>query len=228
MSDERRGRPRILPHLQRNIIAGVLTFIPLWVTWIALAFLLTLLADVGRPLVRGLARGAQEIAPGVADILRQPWFEAFLGLMITAIGLYVLGWMTTKVVGGRVLRQFEETLDRIPLVKVIYSSTKKVVTAFQARPEGVQRVVLVDFPSPGMKAVGLVTSVITDHQTGKELAMVYVPTTPNPTSGYMEIVPVERLTPTDWSLEEATRFIITGGTSAPDRLSYGEEGPRSR
>jgi uncharacterized membrane protein len=223
MSDERHGRPRLLPHLQRNVLTGLLTFIPLWVTLFALTFVFGLLADVGRPLVRGAARGIQEFAPGLADLLRQPWFEAALALLITAVGLYLLGWATTKVVGGRLLRQFEDALDRIPLVKIIYSSTKKVVRAFQVRPEGVQRVVLIDFPTPGMKAVGLVTSIVADSVTGKELAMVYVPTTPNPTSGYMEIVPVDRLTPTDWSLEEATRFIITGGASAPEHIAYGDD-----
>jgi uncharacterized membrane protein len=55
--------------------------------------------------------------------------------------------------------------------------------------------------------------------------MVYVPTSPNPTSGYMEIVPVERLTPTDWTLEEAMRFIISGGTAGPQRVSFGELRP---
>jgi uncharacterized membrane protein len=220
MTDGRHS-PLLIPHLQRNLIAGVLTLVPLWVTWIALSFLFNLFADVGRPVVLGLARAVQTVAPGVADVLRHPWFEPFLALLIMAVGLYVLGWATTHVVGNQLITHLEGLLDRIPLVKVIYGSVKKVVTAFQARPEGVQRVVLIDFPSPGMKAVGFVTSTVVDSETGGELAMVYVPTTPNPTSGYMEIVPVERLTPTDWTLEEATRFIITGGTSAPAHVTYG-------
>jgi uncharacterized membrane protein len=220
--DEQPARP-LLPHLQRYLIAGVLTLIPLWVTWISLTFLFSLFADLGRPLVLGFARGADAVAPGLAEILRHPWFEPVLALVITLLGLYLLGWATTHVIGSRLIRYFEGFLDRIPLVKVIYGSVKKVVTAFQAKPEGVQRVVLLDFPSRGMKAVGFVTSTVIDGETGQELAMVYVPTTPNPTSGYMEVVPVERLTPTDWSLEEATRFIITGGTSAPDHVVFGEE-----
>jgi uncharacterized membrane protein len=217
-----RGFP---PHLQRNLITGVLTLIPLWVTWIALNFIFGVFADVGRPLVMGVARAFQTFAPGIADVLRHPWFEPFLALVITLIGLYLLGWATTKVLGMRLLRTFEEMLDRIPLVKVIYGSVKKVVTALQMQPEGVQRVVLIDFPTPGMKAVGFVTSTVPDAETGRELAMVYVPTTPNPTSGYMEVVPVDRLTPTDWTLEEATRFIITGGTSSPDHVVFGEDRP---
>jgi uncharacterized membrane protein len=222
MDDERPARTH-LAHLQRYLIAGVITLIPLWVTWIALSFIFNVFADFGRPLVLGLARGIQTVAPAVADVLRHPWFEPVLALLITLLGLYLLGWATTHVIGNRLIRYIEDWLDRIPLVKVIYGSVKKVVTAFQVKPEGIQRVVLIEFPKAGMKAVGFVTSTVVDGQTGKELAMVYVPTTPNPTSGYMEIVPVEDLTPTDWSLEEATRFIITGGTSAPDHIVFGDE-----
>lgn len=223
MTNQHRTRSRMTLHAQRYLIAGVLALIPLWVTWIALTFLVSMLADAGRPFVRGLARALEPLAPGVAEVLRHAWFEPLLALALVIVAVYLLGWATTHVVGRQLINWFEDTLDRIPLVKLIYGSTKKVIAAFQARPEGVERVVLIDFPQPGMKAVGLVTATARDDKTGQELAMVYVPTTPNPTSGYMEIVPVERLTPTDWSLEEATRFIITGGTSSPDTIVYGDD-----
>ncbi len=71
-----------------------------------------------------------------------------------------------------------------------------------------------------MKAVGLVTRVIRDRDTGQELAAVYVPTTPNPTSGYLEIVPVEQLTPTNWSVDQAMSFIISGGAVSPDSIPF--------
>ncbi|HID49054.1 MAG TPA: DUF502 domain-containing protein, partial [Chromatiales bacterium] len=71
-----------------------------------------------------------------------------------------------------------------------------------------------------MRAVGFATKVMKDDNTGRELAAVYVPTTPNPTSGYMEIVPLEQLTPTDWSMDEAMTFILSAGAVAPDRISY--------
>jgi uncharacterized membrane protein len=209
-------------NLQRYLVAGVLTLIPLWVTWIALSFLLGQLSSFGRPWVQGLARAVRGFSPAVAEILLHPWFETLLALLLTLLGLFVLGWATTHVIGRRVLRYFERLLDRIPLVQAIYGSVKKLVSAFQMKPGGVQRVVLIDFPSRQMKAVGLVTRTVFDYQTGKELAMVYVPTTPNPTSGYMEIVPVERLTPTDWTVEEAMLFIVSGGTSGPERFAFGE------
>jgi len=88
-------------------------------------------------------------------------------------------------------------MNRIPLVQTIYGGVKKLLAALQQKPDRVQRVVLIAFPTPEMKTVGFVTRVLTDHQTGRELAAVYVPTTPNPTSGYLEIVPLDKVTSTD-------------------------------
>src|SRR5262249_23363890 len=96
----------------------------------------------------------------------------------------------------------------------------QLVASFQDKPSGLQRVVLIEFPSPEMKTVGIVTRVFNDAETGEEIAAVYVPTTPNPTSGYMELVPVARLVTLDWSINEAMTVIMSGGSAAPDRLNY--------
>jgi uncharacterized membrane protein len=93
----------------------------------------------------------------------------------------------------------------------------------QTKPDGTKRVVLIDFPHKEMKSVGFVTRILHDELTGAELAAVYVPTTPNPTSGYLEVVPVERLTPTDWSVDEAMTFIISGGAVSPDKIPFHSE-----
>ena len=82
------------------------------------------------------------------------------------------------------------------------------------------RVVLIDFPHTEMKTLGFVTRVMREAGTGRELAAVYVPTTPNPTSGYLEIVPVEKITPTDWNVDQAMSFIISGGAVAPDTIPF--------
>jgi len=79
---------------------------------------------------------------------------------------------------------------------------------------------LIEFPSPDMKTIGLVTRIFTDADTGEEIAAVYVPTTPNPTSGYMELVPTSRLVMLDWTINEAMTFIVSGGAAAPAKLHY--------
>jgi uncharacterized membrane protein len=74
-----------------------------------------------------------------------------------------------------------------------------------------------------MKALGLVTRSFVDEDTGEELAAVYVPTAPNPTGGYLEIVPVGELVPLDWTVDEAMSFVLSGGTTAPDRIRFSRQ-----
>ena len=109
---------------------------------------------------------------------------------------------------------------------ITHSGVRKLLDILQTKPDGTQRVVLVDFPHAEMKSIGFVTRVIREQGTGRELAAVYVPTTPNPTSGYLEIVPVELVTPTDWSVDEAMRFIISGGAVSPDTIPFTPPGAK--
>ena len=125
-----------------------------------------------------------------------------------------------RVIGQRALKLFESWLNRIPLAQTVYGGAKQLLEAMRNTPDGLQRVVLIDFPSPEMKTVGLVTRTMRDTLTGEELAAVYVPTTPNPTSGYLEIVPVSLLTPTDWTVDQAMAFIISGGAKAPATIPF--------
>ena len=214
-----------IPDLRRNLVAGFLALIPLWITWIVLEFLIGQFTALGRPWVLAIAGGLRGVSPRAADLLLEPWFASALALLVTLVLLYLLGFATTRVIGKQLLAAFENLLERIPLVKAIYGSAKSLVNAFQSKPEGAQRVVLINFPTDQMKVVGLVTRTFRDAQTGRELAAVYVPTTPNPTSGYLEIVPVEYVTPTNWSIEEAMSFIVTGGTTGPKDIVYGADRP---
>jgi uncharacterized membrane protein len=220
-----RGSRQFNPHIQRYLLAGLLALAPLWVTWLVFNFLLAQLSRAGRPWVQGVARGVEPVLPGLAQALLHPWFESALAVLFTLLALYLLGWATTQVLGRRLLAGFEGLLDRVPLAKAVYRMTKQLVETLQRRPEGVQRVVLIRFPWRGMKTIGFVTRVLTDSDTGRKLAVVYVPTAPNPTSGYMEIVPLEDVISTDWSVDEAMRFVVTAGTASPDRLHYEKSAP---
>lgn len=206
--------------LRRYLVSGVLTAVPLWVTWVVFEFVLRQLSKVGRPWVKAFSRRLEDDYPLVAEALLQPWFENALAVLITLVALYTLGWAVNRVVGRRLWEAFESLLDRVPVIQTVYGAVKKLMSALQQQPSGVQRVVLIDFPSPEMKAVGLVTRTLVDEATGRLLAAVYVPTTPNPTNGYVEIVPVERLTSTDWTMDEAMNFIISGGAVAPPDVRY--------
>jgi uncharacterized membrane protein len=207
-------------HIKRYVISGIVTIIPLWITWLLLDFTFSQLARIGIPLVQTIDDEIGGELPQVAELLLKPWFREMVAVLIVLVGLYVLGWGVNRVLGKKLLEVVEKLLDRLPLVKTIYGSIKKLMGALQTEPGGIRRVVLIDFPHEHMKTVGLVTRLLTDVQTGRKLAAVYVPTTPNPTSGYLEIVPVERLVSTDWTIDEAMSFVISGGAVAPERFSF--------
>ena len=207
-------------HMQRYLITGILITIPLWITWLVFSFVFNQLSKLGRPSILGIARAVEDFSPVAAEWLFNTWSQSLLAVLFTLFVLYLLGWITTKVIGKRLLKVFEAILDRIPLVQTVYGASKKLVSALQQKPDATERVVLIEFPTPEMRAVGFVTKVFNDTDTGKKLAAVYVPTTPNPTSGYLEIVPLERLIPTDWSADEAMTFIISGGAVSPENIRF--------
>lgn len=206
--------------LRNYLLAGVLTVVPVWITWVVFRFVVEQLSAFGMPWVATLSGLIAPYSPELATALLGPWFRQAIGVILTVFALLVLGWMATRVVGGRLIAAFDGLIQRIPLVEKIYGATKALLGVLQQHPDQVQRVVLIDFPSPEMKTIGFVTRVLKDADTGEELAAVYVPTTPNPTSGYMELVPLSKVTATDWTMDQAMTFVISGGTVAPERINY--------
>jgi Uncharacterized conserved protein len=204
--------------LKRYLLTGLLTFIPLWVTWLVFKFVLGMLAGIGAPLVSALLGALALVAPHAAETLNTQWLIFIVALLITLLALYLLGWLANRVIGQRFINAFDGLLARIPVVQTIYGGTKKLMAVLQNKPSGVQRVVLIEFPRRGMKVVGFVTRVMVEDGTGREMAAVFVPTTPNPTGGYLVVLPLDELTPTDWTMDQAMAFIISGGAVAPDTL----------
>ena len=207
-------------HLQRYLLTGLLTIIPLWITLFLFNFVFQLLSDVGLPWLALLEDTLAQRIPLFATHDLAVWLQRLIAMVLVLVALYLLGWAMNRVLGQRLFAVFEAAVHRVPLMEKVYRSIKQLVTVLQTKPDGVQRVVLIEFPSPGMKAVGLVTRTFTDATTGETLVAVYVPTTPIPTSGYLEILPVDRITPTNWTLDEAMNFVISGGAVAPATISY--------
>ncbi len=208
--------------ISHYLITGILTVIPISLTWIVFDFLFIQLSKIGTPLMMALAEILQKSSPNLAKFILtlDPFLSSIFAVILTLVVLYLLGLMATLVIGKKIIGLFDLLMQQVPFVKTIYGSTKKFLSALQTDPGNVQRVVLIEFPSPEMKTVGFVTRILTDDDTGQKLAAVYVPTTPNPTSGYLEIVPLDKVTSTDWTMDEAMAFIISGGTVAPDSLHY--------
>ena len=207
-------------HIVRYLLIGFFTVAPLWVTWLVFDFLLGILADMGTPLLRAAAGVIRPLSETLAGWLLDSLFQKFIAILLTLGSLYAIGLLASQVLGRKLLHWMETMLERLPLVQTIYGGTKRFLATLRKPPMTGQRVVLISFPSPDMKAVGFITRVMRDQDTGRELAVVYVPTSPNPTSGYIEIVPLEEVVQTDWTIEEAMSFVMTGGVTAPEQVRY--------
>ncbi len=219
------SNPHTLTRRLRGLfLTGLLTLLPIWLTWVVVKFVFVMLSDLSRPMIDPLLQNLASIAPEALGWLAQGWVKTALGLIATLGVILLAGWLTRRMLGQRLLRWFEALIARIPLANTIYGSARKLLDILQTKPDGTQRVVLIDFPHPEMKTLGFVTRVMREQGTGRELAAVYVPTTPNPTSGYLEIVPVEKMTPTDWTVDQAMSFIISGGAVAPDSIPFSPPG----
>ncbi|WP_093139710.1 DUF502 domain-containing protein [Pseudoxanthomonas sp. GM95] len=214
------------PSLQSLFLTGLLTLLPIWLTWVVIKFVFVLLSDASKPLVEPISRSLAQDFPVVASWLTGQSVQAVIALVATLLVILLVGFLARRVVGQTLLRWFEALISRVPLASTIYTSARQLLDMLQTKPGSTQRVVLIDFPHRDMKSVGLVTRVMREEGTGRELAAVYVPTTPNPTSGYLEIVPVELLTPTDWTVDQAMSFIISGGAVAPDSMPFTRSGDR--
>lgn len=205
--------------LQNYFLSGLLTLTPIWLVWVVFKFVFGLLSDVSRPAISPLTTRLAGDDPMLAW-LNAPWVQTAIALAVTVVFVIAVGALARRVVGQRMLGWFETLIGRVPLAKSVYGSARQLLDMMQTKPDGTQRVVLIEFPHKGVKAVGFVTRIFHDARTDRELAAVYVPTTPNPTGGYLEIVPVEDLVPTDWSVDQAMTFILSGGAVGPGRIPY--------
>jgi uncharacterized membrane protein len=203
--------------LQRNILAGLITVGPLFVTWLVFSFLLDKLERAGQPLVYGL----QSMFPEAW--LKRPWIESVLAVVLTLLVLFVLGKLTSLVIGKQAFGLFESLLERLPFVAKVYTSVRQLLDTMMAKKDPNQRVVLVDFPIAGQKSIGFLTRTIVDSNTGEELAAVLLPNAINPTSAFLQLLPMSRVTMTDLNMEQAMSMLLTGGAVAPEKIVFSRE-----
>jgi uncharacterized membrane protein len=200
--------------LQHNLLAGIITVGPLFVTYLIFSFLLGALAKAGLPVVQLFAAIFPE------NWLNQPWLQSILAIVLTLAVLYVVGRVTSLVIGRQAFDLFEAVLERLPFVAKIYTSVRQLLDTMMAKKETSQRVVLVDFPIPGQKSIGFLTRTLTDSTTGEVLAAVLVPCAINPTSAFLQILPIGRVTDTGMSMEQAMSMLMTGGAVGPESIRF--------
>jgi len=156
------------------------------------------------------------------------WHWSFVALVL-AVGLIsVAGWLTRYYVGKRMIAWLDGAMLRVPLLNKIYGTIKQVNEAFSSGSKtSFKTVVLVEFPREGMYSIGFLTSEQRDEvqlKTREKVVCVFVPTTPNPTSGFLVLVPENKVTKLDMSVAEGIKYIISLGSIAPE---YTPPGPKA-
>jgi uncharacterized membrane protein len=209
---------RALRNTQSNILAGVIIIGPLFATYLIFSYLLGALAEAGRPMVRLFATYLPR------EWLLQSWLQSALAVLLTLALLYIVGRVTSLVIGRQAFNVFEAVLERLPFVAKVYTSVRQLVETMMAKKETSQRVVLVDFPIPGQKSVGFLTRTLADAETGRPLAAVLLPNAINPTSAFLQILPIERVTETGLTMEQAMSMLMTGGAAGPETIRYSQTG----
>lgn len=197
--------------LRTYFITGLITIIPVVVTVYVINLIVRLLNGI---LSIPFAHLLEYDIPGIKVII----FLAGVGMAILII--IAAGIFMTNIFGQKLIRSIEELLSRVPLVSSIYSTVKQLLTVIRQNKACFSQVVLVEYPKEGIYSIAFVTSesnsFINQAIEGKELVTVYIPTTPNPTSGMLIIYPKDEIIPLEMTPEEASTFIISGGIVAPE------------
>jgi uncharacterized membrane protein len=186
-------------HLKGRFIAGLFVVIPIGITIFILKFLFNFTDGILGSYLDNLfsiLTGQELHFPG-------------LGIITGLVVIYLAGLLATNVLGTQLLKLGDDLMSRIPLVKSIYSSSKQLTKVFREGKSSYRRAVFVEWPRAGVKAVGFVTAEV--ERNGERLVVVYVPTMPNPTSGFALFFREEDVVDSGMSVEEAVKFVVSGG-----------------
>ena len=190
--------------LRNNFIAGVVVLIPIGIV----IYLTLFVVKVSSKIL------PKELNPDHYLPYDIPGVE----IIISIILITFIGWLSLSLIGKKLLEIFNNILKRIPILRTIYSAFVQMLDIFNKSDENKKNVVLIEYPRKGSWAVGFATRENKGEISKKSkqnLVNVFVPTTPNPTSGFLLMFPKEEVIYLDMSFEEASRFIVSAGSSEP-------------
>ena len=194
----------ILTRFRNYFIAGIVVLIPIGITLYLTLFIVNISSKIL----------PKEINPNHY----LPYDIPGLEIIISVIIITLIGWLSLSFLGKRLIAIFENLLKKIPILRTIYSAITQMTETFTKNDKTKKNVVLVEYPRKGSWAVGFATkenSGEISDKTNKNLINVFVPTTPNPTSGFLLMFPKEDVIFLDLTFEEASKFIVSAGTSNP-------------
>ena len=195
-------RSNFFTRLRNYFIAGIVVLIPLGITAYLTVFIITISSKVL----------PKEINPNHYLPYNVPGLEIIISLIIITF----IGWLSLSFLGRKFLKLFNNILKKIPILRTIYSALGQMTQTFTNTDSKRKNVVLIEYPRKGSWAVGFATKDNTGEITAKinkKLVNVFVPTTPNPTSGFLLMFPKDEVIYLDMTFEEASKFIVSAGTS---------------
>lgn len=201
---------KIKGHIKRYLITGVLVITPIWGTYLIFKTLLTSMENL-------LGDYASSHFP--------EFYIPGLGIIALLVFIFLIGLLTANFVGKKLLDLWERLLKKVPVVSSIYSALKQIVDSFSMQGSGnFSRVVLIEYPRKGVHTIGFVTGAskgeVQDKTKGKVLN-VFVPTTPNPTAGFLLLVPEADVISLDMKVEDGMKMIISCGIITPPEKKKG-------
>jgi len=206
-------------NLKKYILAGLLVWLPLAITLWVLSWLVGAMDGI-----------FANVLSGLASFLPQSFSDSFghlqsvrgLGVVLVVLVLVLTGALASNVVGNWLVKQWDKLFTHIPIVKSIYTSVKKVSdTLFSSNGNAFRRAVLIQYPRAGAWTIAFQTGAPTGevaHHLGEGFMSVYVPTTPNPTSGFFLLVPSQDVIELDMSVDEALTYVISMGAVSPGQI----------
>ena len=194
----------IFTSIRNNFITGVVVLIPIGITIYLTIFLIKISSKIL----------PKELNPNHYLPYNIPGLE----ILISVILITIIGWISLSFIGKKLFDIFENILNKIPILRTIYSAVNQLIETFTKSKSNKKNVVLIQYPRKGVWAVGFATKENTGEikkKTGQELINVFVPTTPNPTSGFLLMFPKDEVIYLDLSFEEASKFIVSAGSTNP-------------
>ena len=199
---------------RRYFVTGLLVVVPLYFSYYVLSII-----------VRSMDSMLTLLPVSLRPDTFLPFHVPGLGIIFTVFSIFLIGLLTTNFLGKSLLSLTEKGMARVPVVRMVYNATKQFMeTFFNQEHQGFRKVVLIEFPRKGIHSMGFMTSKVNGeikHKTTNEPAIcVFVPTTPNPTSGYFAVVPEKDVIYLDMKVEDAFKVIMTGGMVIPNNDEF--------
>ena len=200
----KRPKKSIFARIRNNFIAGIVVLIPIGIT----LYLTLAIAKVSSKIL------PKEINPNNYLPYNIPGIEIIIALLLITL----IGWLSLSFIGKKLLNIFDNILNKIPILRTIYSAFVQMLETFTKSKVSKKNVVLVEYPRKGTWAVAFATNKNTGeikNKIGQEVINVFVPTTPNPTSGFLLMFPKKDVIYLDITFEQASKFIVSAGSTNP-------------